>query len=231
MLKITLIAAAAVSMMAGAASAAPLYDNGPLNGNLDGFTISSGYSVADSFTALDGSTVSSVDFAAFLFPTDTMQTVDWTISSGNPFDGGTTIASGTSATAGTFLFNDNYGYDIDNESFSVGAVTLTGGDYYLSLANVTTAQGNDSYWDENNGPSAAFQNGNGLTNYSLANYDIPGTTGSETFSINGTAPAVSAAPEPGTWALMFGGLAMIGGMLRIANARRRENEVAGIATA
>jgi len=43
--------------------------------------------------------------------------------------------------------------------------------------------------------------------------------------------AVSAAPEPGTWALMFGGLAMIGGMLRIANARRRENEVAGIATA
>jgi len=46
-----------------------------------------------------------------------------------------------------------------------------------------------------------------------------------------TPPPVSGAPEPGTWALMFGGLAMIGGMLRIASARRRENEVAGIATA
>ncbi len=42
---------------------------------------------------------------------------------------------------------------------------------------------------------------------------------------------VSAAPEPGTWALMFGGIAMIGGMLRVAKARRREDEVAAIATA
>jgi len=41
----------------------------------------------------------------------------------------------------------------------------------------------------------------------------------------------SAAPEPTTWALMFGGLAMIGGMLRIAKARRREDEATGIATA
>jgi hypothetical protein len=42
--------------------------------------------------------------------------------------------------------------------------------------------------------------------------------------------AVSAVPEPGTWALMFGGLAVIGGMLRIAS-RRREIEAAGIAAA
>ena len=32
--------------------------------------------------------------------------------------------------------------------------------------------------------------------------------------------AVSAAPEPGTWALMFGGLAMIGGMLRLGRKRQ-----------
>lgn len=45
------------------------------------------------------------------------------------------------------------------------------------------------------------------------------------------AGSVSAAPEPGTWALMLGGLAMIGGMLRIAGARRRENAVASAVTA
>jgi hypothetical protein len=43
--------------------------------------------------------------------------------------------------------------------------------------------------------------------------------------------SVSAAPEPSTWALMIGGLAMVGGMLRTASARRRQDDVAGIATA
>lgn len=57
----------------------------------------------------------------------------------------------------------------------------------------------------------------------------PGYVLAGTLTVSGG--AVSAAPEPGTWAQMFAGLAMIGGMLRIANARRRENEVAGIATA
>ena len=65
---------------------------------------------------------------------------------------------------------------------------------------------------------------NGADNYNFIN--AAGTS-----LATGTTVSVSAAPEPGTWALMFGGLAMIGGMLRVANARRRENEVAGIATA
>jgi len=33
-------------------------------------------------------------------------------------------------------------------------------------------------------------------------------------------PSVSAAPEPGTWALMFAGVAMIGGMLRLGRKRQ-----------
>ena len=56
-------------------------------------------------------------------------------------------------------------------------------------------------------------------------------TGKDVVDTYGVLSPTSAAPEPGTWALMFGGIAMIGGMLRIAHARRRENEVAGIATA
>lgn len=43
--------------------------------------------------------------------------------------------------------------------------------------------------------------------------------------------AVSAAPEPGAWVLMLGGVGMLGAMMRIVKARRDEDAVAEIATA
>ncbi len=39
--------------------------------------------------------------------------------------------------------------------------------------------------------------------------------------------SVSAAPEPATWALMLGGVGILGGMLRVVAARRREDEATG----
>ena len=42
---------------------------------------------------------------------------------------------------------------------------------------------------------------------------------------------VSAAPEPGTWALLLGGVGILGAMLRAGYARRREDELKSIATA
>jgi len=50
-------------------------------------------------------------------------------------------------------------------------------------------------------------------------------------SATGGGTPISGAPEPGTWALMLGGIGMIGGMLRIARARRREKLFAAVATA
>jgi len=75
-----------------------------------------------------------------------------------------------------------------------------------------------------------YSNGDGTDGAALFGF-VNGTRYYQNSGEPVTLTATSAAPEPGTWALMFGGLAMIGGMLRIANARRRENEVAGIATA
>lgn len=77
-----------------------------------------------------------------------------------------------------------------------------------------------------------YSTGAGAYSAALFGHVVAG--GNEFYQNNGvptSLTATSAAPEPGTWALMFGGLAMIGGMLRIAHARRREAEVAGIATA
>ena len=56
-----------------------------------------------------------------------------------------------------------------------------------------------------------------------------------TFAIGGSVdqavnpPPVSGAPEPGVWALMLGGIGMLGGMLRVVQARRREDELSSTA--
>ena len=47
----------------------------------------------------------------------------------------------------------------------------------------------------------------------------------------GSNPTISAAPEPGAWALLLGGVGILGAMLRVGYARRREDEVKSIATA
>ena len=70
--------------------------------------------------------------------------------------------------------------------------------------------------------------GDGGVDGSSSNLYFTAGIGDEQHGLFGS---ISAAPEPGTWALMFGGIGMIGGMLRLAKARHREAEVASIATA
>ena len=43
--------------------------------------------------------------------------------------------------------------------------------------------------------------------------------------------SISAAPEPASWALMVGGVGLLGGMLRLRRARRREDEASGLVAA
>ena len=66
------------------------YDNGPLNGTLDAWTINFGYIVSDTFNA--GGSVSGFSFYAWLFPGDKVTSVDWSITSGE--NSGTTLGSG-----------------------------------------------------------------------------------------------------------------------------------------
>src|SRR5580704_2198607 len=101
-----------------------LYDNGPVNGNVDGFDISQadGFSTADSFTLTSNSDVTSITFDTWNFPGDTVGSTDWSISTtalpgtiyGNdPGDAGTTLGSGLDdPVSSVFLFSNDFGYDI-----------------------------------------------------------------------------------------------------------------------
>ena len=108
----------------------------------------------------------------------------------------------TATTESVFDFTNPNGYNIDENTFSTGAVKLSAGTYFLVLGNAVQTDGSGGYWDENDGPSLAF------TGYNSS-------VGSSSFKVLGTS-AVSAAPEPSTWLLMFAGLAGVGAMLRRA---------------
>ncbi len=140
------------------------YENGPVNGTVDAWTINFGYVVSDSFTA---SAVTSFDIWAWEFPGDVVGAVDWSITS-DP-NGGTVYGSGTAKGSNLidqFISTNQYGYNIDKISVSGLNVTLNSGTTaWLNLQNASVPSGDPVYWDENSGigcksqgcPSQAYE--------------------------------------------------------------------------
>jgi len=72
-----------------------IYENGPVNGTTDAWTINFGYVVSDSLTLAGQSTVTGFDFGSWEYPGDTLLSVDWSITSAP--NGGTVYGSGTAS--------------------------------------------------------------------------------------------------------------------------------------
>ena len=168
-----------------------LYNNGPVNGTLRGLTVDLGIKVTDSFTLATDSTVASGTVGIWSYSGDSLSSVQWSITTA-PF-GGTTVASGTSTTTDSFLFQTDI-YSIYSDSFSITPTELSAGTYWFQLGDASTGEGKGTGWDVNSGPSSAYQN-----NVSVQ---------SEAFQLYGT---VTNAPEPSTVALVLvGGLSLVG---------------------
>src|ERR1700685_2446502 len=70
------------------AAQSDLYNNGPINGDIDAYTINNGYVVTDTFTLTSSSAVNGMVFGAWVYPGDVLQTAEVSLTS-SP-DGGTT---------------------------------------------------------------------------------------------------------------------------------------------
>lgn len=195
MLALLLLAVMTVSP----AAAQTLYENGPINGETDGWTINFGFAVADSFTISTGSsTVTGLSFGAWVSPGDVIESVEVSVTQ-IPF-GGTEYFDGVVNLTQSGCFLNNFSFDICTETGTFNGPTLNNGTYWLTLQNAVTADGNPAYWDENSGigchsPGCPSEGDNGSL----------GSLPSEAFTVLGTS-GTGSTPEPGSLLLFGGGL-------------------------
>ena len=222
-MKLRIAALTILCLALAAVPAVAQYENGPINGTTDAWTINFGYIVSDTFVS-DGITITAFLFGVWELPGDTLSSVQWSITSGE--NSGTVFGSGTAnasvppcaiarcASKGDtltdkFISTDQYGYDIDLISVKGLDVPLTAGTtYWLNLQNAAVPSGDPVYWDENSGAGCRS---NGCP--SKASESAVGTIASEAFTINGGG-GTGTTPEPSSIMLFGSGILGLAGVLR-----------------
>jgi len=175
-----------------------LYDNGPTNGTIDGWTINFGFVVSDTFNLTSNSTVNGMNFAAWMAPGDVLESVDVLISS-SEFGGTVYFDQQVNFTQSGCTLNQ-YGYNICNEVGTFSGLAMNAGTYWVNLQNAVVNTGDPAYWDENDGPSSSSEN--------------EGTLPSESFTMLGRANGGGTTPEPGSILLFGSGVVGVGSLLR-----------------
>ena len=158
----------------------PIYDNGPINGTTDAWTINSGFVVSDTITVGAGP-VNGMNFGAWLEPGDVLESVQISITSSE--FGGTTYFNGVVNFTQSGCSGNQYGFNICTESSdnSFGSANLAAGTYWVNLSNAVVNTGDPVYWDENSGIGCESS---GCP--SLASETGVGTIPSEAFTMLGT---------------------------------------------
>lgn len=210
-----MLASSAVFYLAFAFAALPaaaqtVYENGPINGNTDAWTINFGFVVSDTFTISTGTTtVTGMSFGAWLTPGDTLQSVGLSLTS-QEF-GGTTYFEGQVSVTQSGCVLNKYSFDVCTETGSFTPTVFNNGTYWVNLQNAIDSAGNPVYWDENSGvgchsPGCPSQAGPGGE----------GTLPSEAFSILGTSSSSTSTsvPEPSSLMLFASGVLGFGALVR-----------------
>ena len=140
--------------LAAVPAMADVYNNGPINGNTDAWTINSGFEVSDTFTTAGGA-VTGLQFGVWAFPGDTVTSVEVSITS-QEF-GGTTFFDGTVNLSQSGCVINSFGFDVCTETGSFNTTLFSAGTYWLNLQNASVPSGDQVYWDENSGPSSASE--------------------------------------------------------------------------
>ncbi len=163
------------------------------NGTVEAWTINFDFVVSDTFTLGGASNVSGVNFAAWLFLGDILESAEVSITSSE--FGGTTFFEGNVNFTQSGCTTNQLGFSLCDETGSFDPVHLNAGGYWLNLHNAVVNTGDPVYWDENSGPSSASENSVG-TIPSESFTVLAGTTTQTTFNDG---------PEPNTGLLLATG--------------------------
>jgi hypothetical protein len=190
-----------------------VYDNGPVNGEVDAWTINLGFAVSDTFHLSSGATLTGLDFWAWLEPFDTATSVEVAIGTGGYFTND--VMDTTVSLTQSNCFSNNFGLDVCNEHANFFGLNLTlgAGNYYLTLENAATVEGEPVYWDENSGIGCMS---NGCP--SSAQENTLGTVPSEAFTlsqqVSTTSTSSTSTPESSSIMLFGSGILGLAGVLR-----------------
>lgn len=192
------------------ASAGTVYNNStPQSYTINAYGISGVQELSDSFALTSPATISQVMFGNWLLAGDSLTSVDWEITTG-AFSG-STLASGTASSfsstfEGTTVENSGT-WNMNSSVFSIPALSLSAGTYYLQLDDGKDTNGPGVYWDIDNGPSTVTIEVTSDPGVHLLPFD----GGSETFALYGS---TSATPEPSSFLLLGSGLAGLAGLIK-----------------
>jgi hypothetical protein len=186
-----------------------IYDNGPINGTTDAWTINSGFAVSDTFTiGSGGATVNGLSFGVWILPGDVLESTEVSITSGE--FGGTTFFDGSVNLTASGCSTNQFGYNVCTETGSFASQSLGGGTYWLNLSNAVVNDGDPVYWDENSGPSSASQNTVG----SIPSEAFTLLGGSSSSSSTTSSTSSTSTPEPSSIMLFGSGVLGLAGILR-----------------
>jgi PEP-CTERM motif len=188
------------------ASADVLYENGPINGSVDAWTINFGFVVSDTFTLTAPSTVNGVSFGAWLFPGDVLESVEVSFTSSE--FGGTTYFDQVVNLTASNCYGNQYGFNVCVETGNFTGVDMAAGTYWMNLQNAAVNTGDPVYWDENSGIGCHSQ---GCP--SMPSQNSLGTIAAEAFSVLGSSGG-GTVPEPQSLLLFSSGVLAVAAILR-----------------
>ena len=124
------------------AVAQEVYDNGPINGTTDAWTINFGFVVSDTFT-IGGGTLNGLAFGAWLFPGDVLQSAEVSITDSE--FGGNTFFDGVVNFTQSGCVGNQYGFNVCTETGSFSDTNLAAGTYFQSKSLLKVTGGNREY--------------------------------------------------------------------------------------
>jgi len=218
-----LLAIAWLSFGVAHARAEYLYDNGPINGTIGGFSVGRVFhvnsageevKVSNSFTLEKDSILTGAQLGLWTHLEAAPVSLDWSIGT-TPF--GADMGFGTVNLNNTF--HNLYGgrSAVHSSAFPLNT-QLASGAYWLTIEHAKATDGLKVFWDANKGPSSAF------ISYVAPPEVLPIV--SESFQILGH--EAIATPEPGSLTLIVIGITGISACAwrRRENAKRRQDSCA-----